>query len=154
MSVSAIKNNDAKPIGAIFIGLACVVLLIGSARLAGYHPPSSLPVDNASQTREIKVEDSTEGQVIVRDANSGETLVTFKRGEGSFFRATLRTLVHDRLHKSLNQEGNFRLETHMGNQLFLIDEVSGKTLSMNAFGPTNTAVFAALMSNPKQGESQ
>ncbi len=154
MSASAIHNNENKPFGAIFIGLVFVVMLIGAARLSGYQPPSSLPADVASQVLVLKVEDSTDGAVIVRNAKTGEPIATYKSGEGSFFRATLRALVHDRMHKSVNREGNFRLETHSGNQLFLIDETSGKTLSMNAFGPANTAVFAALMFNPKQGESQ
>jgi putative photosynthetic complex assembly protein len=154
MSASATQIFETKPFGSIFVGLAAIVLLIGAFRLAGYQPPPTLPSDPATQVRVLAVEDSSQGAVIVRDAKSGETIATYKRGEGSFFRATLRTLVHDRQHKGLNSEGNFRLETHMGKQLFLIDEVSGKTLSMNAFGPANTAVFAALMSNPKQGESQ
>jgi putative photosynthetic complex assembly protein len=154
MSAIAIPNPDSKPFAAVFCGLVAVVALIGAARFAGYQPPPSLPTEPALQTRELKVVDAAEGAVIVRDAATGETLATYHRGEGSFFRATLRTLVHDRQHKSLNVEGNFRLETHTGHQLFLIDEVTGKTLSMNAFGPDNTAVFAALMFNPKQGESQ
>jgi putative photosynthetic complex assembly protein len=154
MTASIMQNNDRKPFGLIFVGLMIVVVLIAAARLSGYQPPPSLPGDIASQFMVLKVEDSAEGAVIVRNATTGEKIITYKRGEGSFFRATLRTLVHDRQHKSLNLEGNFRLETHAGGQLFLIDEVSGKTLSMNAFGPANTAVFAALMSNPKQGESQ
>jgi len=154
MSTSAIKHSETKPFRAIFVGLVLVFALIGIGRLAGFQPPSSLPDDPATQTRVLQVEDTAQGVVTVRDAKTGEKIATYQSGEGSFFRATLRTLVHDRLHRSLSLEGNFRLETHSGNQLFLIDEVSGKTLSMNAFGPANTAVFTALMSNPKQGESQ
>ncbi len=154
MKAKAQQISETKPFMFIFAGLALVILLIGSARLGGYHPPSSLPSEPALQTREIAVEDSTLGSVIVRDAKTGEQLALYKSGEGSFFRATLRTLVHDRMHKGLTREGNFRLESHSGNQLFLIDEVSGKTLSMNAFGPSNTAVFAALMPTSQKGVSQ
>ena len=152
MSANATQIFETKPFGSVFIGLAAVFVLIGAFRLAGYQPPPTLPSDPATQMRELQVLDSTEGSVIVRDAKTGETIVQYQSGQGSFFRATLRTLVHDRLHKGLALEGNFRLETHMGNQLFLIDEVSGKTLSMNAYGPANTAVFATLMSNQKKGE--
>ncbi len=153
-SASATANQifTTKAFKFIFVGLACVFVLIGSMRLAGFRPPSSLPVEPALQTRVLAVEDAAEGKVIVRDAKTGEMIVTYNRGEGSFFRATLRTLVNDRKHKGLDSGGNFRLEAHTGNQLFLIDEASGKTLSMNAFGPSNTAVFAALISNKKEGE--
>jgi len=147
-------KSATKPFVAIFAGLAVVVALIGSARIGGYQPPSSLPDNAVLQTRILHVEDTEAGAVIVQDAKTGENIITYKMGEGSFFRATLRTLVHDRLHKGLGIEGNFRLETHSGDQLFLIDEVTGKALPMNAFGPANAAVFAALMSNPKQGEGQ
>ncbi len=152
MSANATQFLETKPFRSIFIGLAGVFLLIGAFRLAGYQPPPTLPSDPASQMRELQVTDSEEGSVTVRDVKTGETIVQYLSGQGSFFRATLRTLVHDRLHKGLALEGNFRLETHMGNQLYLIDEVSGKALAMNAFGPANTAVFAALMSNQKKGE--
>ncbi len=152
MSANATQFLETKPFRSIFIGLAGVFLLIGAFRLAGYQPPPTLPSDPASQMRELQVTDSEEGSVTVRDVKTGETIVQYQRGQGSFFRATLRTLVHDRMRKGLTLDGNFRLETHMGNQLYLIDEVSGKALAMNAFGPANTAVFAALMSNQKKGE--
>jgi putative photosynthetic complex assembly protein len=134
--------------------LAVVFLLIGVVRLGGYQPPSSLPDDAVLQTRVLQVEDTEGGAVTVSDAKTGEKIITYGMGEGSFFRATLRTLVHDRQHKGLPTEGNFRLETHTGNQLYLIDEVTGKALPMNAFGPGNAAVFAALMSTPSKGEGQ
>ena len=152
MSANATQFLETKPFRSIFIGLAGVFLLIGAFRLAGYQPPPTLPTDPASQVRELQVTDSAEGSVTVRDVKTGETIVQYQRGQGSFFRATLRTLVHDRMRKGLTLDGNFRLETHMGNQLYLIDEVSGKALAMNAFGPANTAVFTALMSNQKKGE--
>jgi putative photosynthetic complex assembly protein len=152
MTASATQIFEAKLFKAIFIGLAAVVLMIGAVRLAGYTPPPSIPAEPALQTRVLAVEDGALGSVIVRDAKTGEDIIIYKSGQGSFFRATLRTLVNDRRHKGLALAGNFRLETHSGQQLFLIDETSGKTLSMNAFGPANTAVFAALMSDQKKGE--
>ncbi len=152
MSTSADQMFTFKAFRLISVGLVTVVIAIASLRLAGYQPPPSLPNEPALATRVLAVEDADQGTIIVRDAKTGENIATYKHGEGSFFRATLRTLVNDRRHKGLALDGNFRLETHSGHQLFLIDETSGKTLSMNAFGPTNTAVFAALISNQKEGE--
>ena len=143
MASTTAKISVDKPFGVIFAGLAAIVVLIGIARLAGVQPPPSLPLVAATQTREIMVEDGALGSVIVRDAKTGVMIKTYKSGEGSFLRATLRALVNGRKHQGLSSQGNFRLESYAGPQLFLTDEVSGKTLSMNAFGPTNTAVFAA-----------
>ena len=151
MSAAADKIFTSRAFTFIFLGLGAVFLSIGFLRLAGYKPPPSIPDEPALATRVLAVEDAAQGTVIVRDAKTGENIVTYKHGEGSFFRATLRTLVNDRRHKGLALGGNFRLEAHSGHQLFLIDETSGKTLSMNAFGPSNTEVFAALMPNWKKG---
>lgn len=152
MSASADQMFTSKAFKFISVGLVAVVFTIGALRLTGYQPPRSLPNEPALATRVLAVEDADQGTVIVRDAKTGENIATYRHGEGSFFRATLRTLVNDRRHKGLALDGNFRLEAHSGHQLFLIDETSGKTLSMNAFGPTNTAVFTALISNQKEGE--
>jgi putative photosynthetic complex assembly protein len=143
-----------KPLAAIVTALALTVLAIGVSRLSGYHPPSSLPAQASDETRLLRFEDAPQGVVIVSDATTGKTIATFGRGEGSFVRATLRALVRDRIRKGISKPGDFRLERHAGPQLFLIDEASGKTLSLNAFGPDNTAAFAAFMSNQKTGEGQ
>jgi putative photosynthetic complex assembly protein len=151
MTQTTVTMISSKPFAAIFVGLALTVVVIGAARLSGYQAPSSLPQQGADQTRMLQFEDAPQGTVTVRDATTGVQIAAFGRGEGSFVRATLRALVHDRQHKNASLEKNFRLELH-GPQLFLIDEATGKALSLNAFGPSNTASFAAFLSTTKKGE--
>jgi putative photosynthetic complex assembly protein len=147
-----------KPFAAVLGVLAVSVLAIGVARLSGFEPKPSRPLTTADASRVLKFEDTARGVVSVRDAKSGELITSFGRGEGSFVRATLRALVNDRRHKGIPLKGDFRLERHTvssaGTQLYLIDEATGKTLSLNAYGPDNTAAFAAFMSNQKKGEGQ
>jgi putative photosynthetic complex assembly protein len=143
-----------KSVMAVAAMMFVTLLLIGSMRLAGYHPDATLPITISDAARFIKAQDASEGRVIVSDAKTGEEITTFHRGEGSFFRAALRALVNNRKHMGLPVDGDFRLESYDGYKLFLIDDTSGKVLPLNAFGPANTAVFAAFMSNHKQGESQ
>ena len=154
MTDTAAPIISQKPFAAIFIALALTVVAIGASRLSGYQPPASLPTLAPDEVRLLKFDDAPQGNVIVSDAKTGETIKTFGRGEGSFVRATLRALVHDRIRKGVSAEGNFRLERHAGPQFFLIDEASGKTISLNAFGPDNTTAFAAFMSTSKRGEGQ
>jgi putative photosynthetic complex assembly protein len=142
------------PMVATLLALALTVAVIGSARLAGVRPDVSLPVQSALQSRLLQFEDAASGSVVVRDAETGAVVQRFASGEGAFLRATLRALVNDRRRKGITRTGAFRLEAHPGPQLFLIDEASGRTISLNAFGPDNTAVFAAFMSNQKKGEGQ
>jgi putative photosynthetic complex assembly protein len=152
MSDTTAPIISQKPFAAIFVALAITVVAIGAARLSGYQAPLSLPTKTPDYSRVLQFEDAPKGTVIVRDATTGEQVASFGRGEGSFVRATLRALVNDRKHKGIPLEGDFRLERRNGNQLFLIDEATGKTLSLNAYGPANTAAFAAFMSNQKKGE--
>lgn len=153
MSGATVQMIPTKPFAAIMIGLVLTMVVIGGARLAGYEPPSSLPEMQPAASRLLQFEDSSQGMVIVRDAQTQETIHSFSRGEGSFVRATLRALVNHRKHQGIPLEGDFRLERHAGGQLFLIDEATAKTISLNAFGPANTAVFAAFLSTEK-GEGQ
>jgi putative photosynthetic complex assembly protein len=153
MSGAAIQMIPTKPFAAIMAGLVLTMAVIGSARLAGYEPPSSLPQTEPAELRMLQFEDASQGTVIVRDAQTQETIKSFARAEGSFVRATLRALVNHRKRQGIPLAGNFRLERHEGGQLFLIDEATAKTISLNAFGPANTAVFAAFLSTEK-GEGQ
>jgi putative photosynthetic complex assembly protein len=143
-----------KPFQILFTGLALMVLGIGAAKLSGYQAQSYKPVQNAEQIRVLTFEDVAPGTVIVRDKTTNEIIASFGRGQGSFVRATLRALVHDRQKKGASLDKDFRLERHSNAQLFLIDEATGKAISLNAFGPDNTAAFAAFLPTPKKGEGQ
>jgi putative photosynthetic complex assembly protein len=142
-----------KPFQILFAGLGCLVLLIGATKLAGYHAPSFKPVQTAKVVRILTFDDAPSGHVIVRDRTSQKIIADFGRGQGSFVRATLRALVHDQQHKGALLTNAFRLEQHSNGQLFLIDEATTKAISLNAFGPDNTAAFAAFLPTPNPGES-
>jgi putative photosynthetic complex assembly protein len=152
MTNSTVTIFSPKPFQILFTGLAVMVLGIGAAKLSGFQAPSYKPMQTAETVRVLTFEDAQPGTVIVRDKTTNETVATFGRGEGSFVRATLRALVHDRQRKGASLEEDFRLERHSNGQLFLIDEATGKAISLNAFGPDNTAAFAAFLSTPNKGE--
>jgi putative photosynthetic complex assembly protein len=139
--------------GAIFASLAAVVVVIGVARMSGVAPVGQANMGVAEAVLKLRVEDGAKGDVHVFNAQTGTLLQTYHRAEGSFLRATLRALVNDRRRKGAQIEGDFRLERHTGGQLYLIDGVTGKRLTLNAYGPDNSAVFAAFMSNQK-GDGQ
>jgi putative photosynthetic complex assembly protein len=131
----------------IATALALTIAAIASAKLSGFQPESSLPKQVPERVRSISFENATSGTVVVNDAQSGEQLKRFASDEGAFVRATLGALVNDRKRRGITATGNFRLEVHTGKQLFLIDEASGKVISLNAFGPDNAAAFAAFLKN-------
>jgi putative photosynthetic complex assembly protein len=153
MPATAHPVMSQKPFVAILAALAMIMALIAVSRLSGFEPESSLPNQAAEETMRLKFEDAAGGVVLVRDAATGKVIEDFGTGEGAFLRATLRALVNQRRKEGATAQGDFRLERHNGHQFYLIDEATGRTLALNAFGPDNTAVFAAFMSNQK-GEGQ
>ncbi len=154
MSVSTTSHDiiPSRVFAAIVAGLVVVVALVAAMRL-GSTGGNSLPAGVPQSALTLKVEDGSAGSVIVRNAATGEIIKTFKTGEGAFVRATFRALINDRRRKGLPEEGDFSLEVHDAGQLQLIDGVTGRRLILNAYGPDNSAVFAAFMSNQK-GEGQ
>lgn len=158
MTSKPIKSFRPLPMLPTALAMAAVVALIGTARLLGVRPEASLPTSAAFAQRVLSFEDA-KGMVIVRDADTGEIIQQFGKGEGTFVRATLRALVNDRKKQGISKKEDFRLEAHKGPQFYLIDEASGRTISLNAFGPSNTAVFAAFINTnatttANKGESQ
>jgi putative photosynthetic complex assembly protein len=141
-----------KPFAIIAVGLALTVMVTGAARLSGFTPPASLPQQQPEAVILLKFEDADQGTVVVRNANSHDVIQSFGVGEGAFLRATLRALVNDRRKQGNTNQGDFRLERHASGQHYLIDEATGRSISLNAFGPDNSAVFAAFMSNQQKGE--
>lgn len=154
MSVSTTSQDiiPSRVFAAIVAGLVGVVALVAVMRL-GSTGGETVPAGAPQSSLDIKVEDGSAGSVIVKNATSGQVIQVFKAGEGAFLRATFRALINDRRHKGLPAEGDFRLEADSAGQLNLIDGVTGKRLVLNAYGPDNSAVFAAFMSNQK-GEGQ
>jgi putative photosynthetic complex assembly protein len=130
---------------AVAVALALTLAAIGGARLSGFKPETTLPQVAAQEVRLLQFEDAAKGIVVVRDATTGQLIKQFGSGEGAFIRATIRALVNDRKRRGITNTGDFRLEAHAAHQLFLIDEASGKAISLNAFGPDNAAAFAAFM---------
>jgi putative photosynthetic complex assembly protein len=131
----------------IATALALTIAAIGTARLSGFEPESSLPKQPPEKMRTIAYENADAGRVVISDAQSGEQLKLYASDEGAFVRATMGALLNDRKRRGITATGDFRLEAHAGKQLFLIDEASGKAISLNAFGPDNAAAFAAFLKN-------
>lgn len=153
--MSATTTHDIIPsrvFAAIIAGLVGVVALVAVLR-SGRGGGEMILAERPQAALTFRVEDAPHGSVIVKNAETGEVLQTFTTGQGAFVRATLRALINDRRHKGLPPEGDFKLESQAGGQLYLIDGVTGKRLTLNAYGPDNSAVFAAFMSNQK-GEGQ
>jgi putative photosynthetic complex assembly protein len=66
-------------------------------------------------------------------------------GTNGFLRATMRGLARQRLREDEGADTPFRLTEWADGRLTLEDPATGRRIEMEAFGETNEAVFARLL---------
>ena len=131
------------------LGIGVVLLLVLAtvlvARLTGYNAaPESAPI--AVESRALGFRDLPQGRIEIYHWDSGEVLQTLETGEGSFVRGVVRSLVRQRRGIADPSASPFILERYANGQLALRDPATGEQINLVAFGPTNQAAFASLMS--------
>ncbi|MBL8302363.1 MAG: photosynthetic complex assembly protein PuhC [Ideonella sp.] len=131
------------PLIAIAVLLSGVLIAVAAVRLSGtvIRAPDAPPV----QSRLLKFEDRPDGRIAVIDARHGREVHAIV-GEAGFVRGTLRGLARERKRMGGGPEQPFELVSHADGRLTLHDAVTGRVIDLDAFGPTNTSGFAALLS--------
>jgi putative photosynthetic complex assembly protein len=140
---------------------ALAVLVLGSIVLAGFgqwqkRQQAELPVLAVLETRSLVFLDGPGGDVLIRDAVSGEQLPPIT-GEAGFARGVLRSLAQARLRAGGGAEQPFVLNRQADDRLILADPVTGRQVDLATFGPTNVAVFQPLLevrTSSSSGESR
>ncbi len=124
------------------------LLLVATVRLLNI--PTHEPDAPASISRELRFEDRADGGIDVIDTTSNQ-LVQVVQGENGFLRGAVRSLARERKRDGLGSARPFLLVRRSDGRLTLSDPVTGKRIDLESFGPTNAAVFAALLhASPKQ----
>jgi putative photosynthetic complex assembly protein len=145
--MSAKPVSTSFPRGALFGAAALMALAIvasGGARLTGFgtsHVPYGMPVES----RDLRFADRSDGAVVISEAETGRVVDVASPGTNGFLRSTMRGLARDRKRRDLGTEAPFRLTRWADGRLSLQDEATGRSIDLGAFGPTNAAVFAHLM---------
>ncbi len=145
--MSATPVSTQFPRGALFGAAALLMLTMaaaGMARLTGIgtsHVPDGTPVEN----RDLRFADRSDGAVVISEANTGRVVDVASPGTNGFLRSTLRGLARDRKRRDLGAEASFRLTRWADGRLSLQDQATGRSIDLGAFGATNAAVFAHLM---------
>jgi putative photosynthetic complex assembly protein len=118
-------------------------MVAGVAVLARAHV-SQIPVSTVVAERLLRVEDRPDLGLTIRDASTGAVLAQIT-GEAGFLRLTLRGLAQQRWRDGLSADPPFRLTRWADGRVTLDDPPTSRHIELEAFGHTNEAVFAALL---------
>ncbi len=127
--------------------LVCASLLAALAgRLAHVTTvPQGVPV---IAQRHLLFTDRADKGVDVIDADRHVVIRTVT-GQAGFLRGTMRGLASARIRGNLDLSTPFTLTAYKDGRLTLDDPTDNRHVELEAFGPDNEAVFAALLSAPE-----
>jgi putative photosynthetic complex assembly protein len=135
---------------AVLVGVAALVIVllaaVLAARLTGFDA-SAVPESPVIDSRNLGFRDLPGGVVEVYDWDTQVVLSSIPSGEGSFLRGVVRSLVRQRRGLS-GSDAPFELTLLADRRLTLTDPETGESIDLNAFGPTNLAVFSVLLLEP------
>jgi putative photosynthetic complex assembly protein len=145
--MSAKPVSTSFPRGALLGAAALMTLTMvaaGTARLTGFGT-SLAPDGTPVESRDLRFADRSDGAVVITEAKTGRVVDVASPGTNGFLRSTMRGLARDRKRQDLGAEAPFRLTRWADGRLSLQDEATGRSIDLGAFGATNAAVFAHLM---------
>ena len=129
------------PLFAVFAALTVAVVGAFVGRVT--HASVTLPGTSLVAERELRFLDRDDGAVVVQAADGHEIAVY--KGEQGFLRGTLRGFARTRHLDGLGPEQPFQLSRWSDGRLTIDDKSTGQHVELMAFGPTNVAVFAPLL---------
>lgn len=100
-----------------------------------------LPDGEPVTHRALIFEDHSKGVVAVKDAETGEALEFFYRGEGMFLRSAMRSFARKRREVHAGSDVPFDLAAWPNGGLTLRDPVTGRVMELTAFGHQNAETF-------------
>ncbi len=129
------------------IGVALAVVLALGAAVIGPRAVGGLSTPSSGQVvaeRALRFTDRPDRAVEVTEAQTGQTLAVFE-GEQGFLRGMLRSMARARRMRDVPATEPLRLTAWGDGRITLDDPSTGEHLELEAFGPTNVAVFTALL---------
>lgn len=155
------SNIDTEPFPR-FALIAAGILIAGSitaaaaARFMNVQGPETSISDVAAPlaARDLTFFDMENGSVEVRDSTGTQVLFVAEPGTNGFIRGVMRGMARDRRSRGIGQEPAFRLAQWPDGRLSLEDLATGRHIELGAFGGTNRAAFAQLLSATPENATQ
>jgi putative photosynthetic complex assembly protein len=147
---TSLPHNGAHLPRGVIIAAGALVAFAISITLFGHlsgvgavHMPDVKPY----KVLELRFEDRADGAVVVNDASDGAKLFTVEPGVGGFVRATMRGMARERHRQDIGEQPPFTLTRWTDGTVSLQDKATGRTINLDAFGPTNAEAFARLFND-------
>ena len=132
------------------LGLAWSLVAVNNEGHQG--PPQKPEVEILARVA-LSVVDGDAGAVMIFPTGQTEPIRKYQAGEGSFFRGVMRTLVRERVARSMDSKTEFVLELTSAGGLILIDELTGYWIAIEAFGPDNYQEFRLIFDRARASSS-
>ncbi len=134
------------PRAALMAGFGLMLAALAAAATARLTDVgvTRLPSTPAIESRAMVFADRSDGAVVVTEP-SGSVVAVLAAGEGGFLRGVMRGFARDRKLRGIGPEAPFTLMRRSDGRLTLLDPSTERVVELDAFGPTNTAVFARLL---------
>lgn len=147
-SAPASVPDIAVPARAVIAVAALIGFSFAIVSLARIAHVSPTPIEFApvAATTMLQFVDRADGAVVVMRQDDGSVQAVVDPETGGFVRGVLRALVRSRSQLDLGPEaGGFALNRLVDGHITLSDPATGEHVDLGAFGPTNQAAFAAIM---------
>jgi putative photosynthetic complex assembly protein len=143
MNAQAIRSHSIAPwcVAAMMLVVVLLIAVGGRRELADSTP--SLADPRASV--QLWFVDRADGGVDVLAANGGRKIAEFAPASNGFARGVLRSMARQRRLSDIDRAPPFVLLERADGGLSLHDPQTGRQVSLDAFGPDNRRVFAALL---------
>ncbi|WP_300649503.1 photosynthetic complex assembly protein PuhC [Hydrogenophaga sp.] len=144
------NTHQPSPLGTVTpwpiwaLGIFLLVVLAGvtlQMKVFGVAPPE--PHEAVQWERKLSFVGQSNGDIAVLDVATKQEVARFQ-GEQGFLRGSLRALNRERKRSGMNPDLPFQLTGHVDGRITLLDTATGQRLSLESFGPTNSAVFSQL----------
>lgn len=158
-------HNDTVPRPALILAGALVATTLALTALVqtGVLNREAVPsAERASagvaavEIRHLTFEDRADGAVVVKDADSAETLAVLlgENDGGGFVRGVMRGMARERKMRGVGHEAPFELALWQNGSLSLLDPATGRSVELGSFGPDNRAAFTKFLKTPAKGRGQ
>lgn len=149
------SHGDMLPRGTLVTAGALVLFALAATTIVriAHVAPAASPVLMREQahiapvkSRDLRFIDRADGAVLIEDADKGGIASIIEPGQKTgFIRGVMRGLARERRSRGIGDGPSFKLTLWQDGELSLVDNATGRTIELTAFGSSNRASFAALL---------